>query len=152
MAHKLYNERDGGTDAESKMTKTSESVIDQHFKPQNEDPGFLAARGRFSGASVEERDSKEKDHRSKLANAIYMAIVNQGYAHVRAIGTAAIANAVRSITLATERCSKKNISLMWETVVDKGNLGPLRQTNHVQDVTAYSFRIKQWIDLEVHDG
>jgi stage V sporulation protein SpoVS len=137
----------------SEMKALDESVtIDGHFKPQNEDPGFLVAKGRFHAKDAEERDLKEKDHRSKLANAIYMAIVNHGYAHIRAIGTAAIANAVRAITLATERCKKKNISLMWDTVVDKGNLGPMRQANHVKDVTAYSFRIKQWVDLEAQDG
>ncbi len=126
------------------MTKTD---LETAFKPQSEDPGFLVAKGRFSSKSKEEREMQEKDHRSKLANAIYMAIINHGYAHVRAIGTGAIANAVRSITLATDRCSKKGISLMWDSVMDKGNLGPIRQSGHVKDVTAYSFRLKHWEEV-----
>jgi hypothetical protein len=85
----------------------------ESFKPQNEDPGFLVAKGRFSG-TPEEKAKHEKDHRSKLSNAIFMAISNHGYAAVRAIGTSAIANAVRSITIASERCQKKGIGLMWE--------------------------------------
>lgn len=121
------------------------------FKSHSEDPGFLVAKGRFLAKSPEERDAKEKDHRSKLANAIYMAIINHGYAHVRAIGTSAIANAVRAITLSTERCRKKGIALMWDSVIDKGNLGPMRQQTHVQDVTAYSFRIVNWKEVEEKD-
>ena len=77
-----------------------------------------------------------------------MAISNHGYASVRAIGTFAIANAVRAITVATERCRKKGIGLMWEVVVDKGNLGPMRSDNHVRDVTAYSFSIHEWKESE----
>jgi len=126
------------------VTKTD---LETAFKPANEDPGFLVAKGRFSSKNKDEREMQEKDHRSKLANAIYMAIINHGYAHVRAIGTGAIANAVRSITLATERCGKKGISLMWDSVMDKGNLGPMRHSGHVQDVTAYSFRIKHWEEV-----
>jgi len=128
------------------MNELSES--ETSFKPQEEDPGFLVAKGRFSAKTSEERDTKEKDHRSKLANAIYMAIINHGYAHVRAIGTSAIANAVRAIALSTERCRKKGIALMWDTVIDKGNLGPMRQQSHVKDVTAYSFRITHWKKVE----
>lgn len=123
----------------------------ESFKSRDEDPGFLVAKGRFEGAS-EKRSKDEKDHRSKLSNAIFMAISNHGYATVRAIGTSAIANAVRSITVATERCRKKGISLMWESVVEKGNLGPMRSEQHVRDVTAYLFRIHQWRDSEKKNG
>lgn len=128
------------------MTKIAES--ETVFKSQDEDPGFLVAKGRFPAKDKGERETQEKNHRSKLANAIYMAIINHGYAHVRAIGTRAIANAVRAITLATDRCRKKGISLMWDSVTDKGNLGPMRQSEHVQDVTAYSFRLKHWEEVE----
>lgn len=117
------------------------------FKTKDEDPGFLVAKGRFHGEDLDERLEKEKDHRSKLANAVYMAMRNHGYATIRAIGTNAIANAVRSITMATERCHRKGISLSWESVVEKGNLGPIRSKNHVQDVTAYCFRIKAWTEI-----
>lgn len=123
----------------------------ESFKPRDEDPGFLVAKGRFSGSS-EEKDKNEKNHRSKLSNAIFMAISNHGYANVRAIGTFAIANAVRAITAATERCRKKGIELMWESVVDKGNLGPMRSDGHVRDVTAYLFRIHKWKDSENKNG
>ncbi len=123
----------------------------ESFKSRDEDPGFLVAKGRFSG-SPEEKTKHEKDHRNKLSNAIFMSISNHGYATVRAIGTFAIANAVRSITVATERCQKKGIGLMWESVVDKGNLGPMRSENHVRDVTAYSFRIHEWKESEDKNG
>lgn len=124
-----------------------EITAPQSFKPRDEDPGFLVAKGRFLGSS-EEKSKQGKDHRSKLSNAIFMAICNHGYATVRAIGTFAIANAVRSITSASERCRKKGIGLMWESVVDKGNLGPMRSDGHVHDVTAYLFRIHEWKDSE----
>lgn len=116
------------------------------FSSHSDDPGLVVAKGRFNGQTPAERDMQEKDHRTKLANAIYMAISNHGYANVRAIGTNAIANAVKAITSVTERCGKKGISLMWESAIEKGNLGPVRDPGHVQDVTAYSFRIKQWVD------
>lgn len=122
--------------------------LETSFKPQEEDPGFLVAKGRFPAKDPEERNDKEAAHRSKLANAIYMAIINHGYAHVRAIGTSAIANAVRAITSSTERCRKKGIALMWDTVINKGNLGPMRQQGHVKDVTAYLFRITHWKEVE----
>lgn len=121
------------------------------FKSRDEDPGFLVAKGRFSG-SADDREKQEKDHRSKLANAIFMAISNHGYANVRAIGTFAIANAVRSIAVVTERFRKKGIGLMWETVIDKGNLGPMRSDEHVNDVTAYLFRIHDWTEEEGTNG
>lgn len=123
----------------------------ESFKPRNEDPGFLVSKGRFSG-SPEEKAKLEKDHRSKLSNAVFMAISNHGYATIRAIGTFAIANAVRAITVATERYRKKGIDLMWESVVDKGNLGPMRSDGHVRDVTAYLFRIHKWKDSEDKNG
>ena len=127
--------------------KEIEAPAIESFKSREEDPGFLVAKGRFSG-TPEERDIKEKDHRSKLSNAIYMAISNHGYATVRSIGTNAIANAVRSITSATDRCRKKGIDLKWESVIDRGNLGPMRDNKHVQDVTAYLFRIHDWKESE----
>ena len=123
----------------------------ESFKSRDEDPGFLVAKGRFPGSS-EEKSRHEKNHRSKLSNAIFMAISNHGYATVRAIGTFAIANAVRSITVATERCRKKGICLMWESIVEKGNLGPMRSDAHVRDVTAYLFRIHEWKDSEEKNG
>ena len=119
------------------------------FKKAGEDPGFLVARGRFKGDNKEVRDDQEKEHRSKLANAIYMSIMNHGYANVRAVGSNAIANAVRAVTSATERCSKKNIHLYWGSSVDKGNLGPLRQEGHVQDVTAYTFKLQHFEDKKI---
>lgn len=122
----------------------------ESFKSRDEDPGFLVAKGRFKGSS-EEKVRLEKDHRSKLSNAIFMAISNHGYATVRAIGTFAIANAVRAITVATERCRKKGISLLWESIVDKGNLGPMRSDSHVSDVSAYLFRIHDWKDEDTNE-
>lgn len=121
------------------------------FKEKDEDPGFLVAKGRFSGSSPEEKEAKAKNHRSKLGNAIFMAITNHGYAKVRAIGTRAIANAVRAITAASARCEKKGVKLYWESVFDKGNLGPIRDSSHVKDVTAFLFRIRDFTDSEVKD-
>jgi len=118
------------------------------FKDKESDPGFLVAKGRFSGADDEERDSKARNHRNKLANAIFMTISNYGYATVRAIGTQAIANAVRSIATASSWCNKKGIKLYWESVFDKGNLGPMRDSSHVSDVTAFLFRIRNFTDSE----
>ncbi len=119
--------------------------IMSRFKDKKEDPGFLVARGRFSEDS-KESISNEKEHRSKLSNAIFMSIMNHGYANIRAVGTRAIANAVRSITIATERCKKRDICLYWDSEIDKGNLGPLRDPSHVQDVTAYVFKLQHFKD------
>jgi len=127
--------------------KEAEAPAIESFKSREEDPGFLVAKGKFRG-STEDRSREEKNHRSKLSNAIYMAISNHGYAKVRAIGTGAIANAVRSITSATERCQKKGINLVWEYVIDRGNLGSLRDNEHVSDVTAYLFQIHDWKEAE----
>lgn len=121
------------------------------FKDKEDDPGFLVAKGKFSGETQEERDTKARSHRSKLSNAIFMAITKHGYAAVRAIGTSAIANAVRSITTASVRCEKKGVKLYWESVFDKGNLGPMRDSSHVRDVTAFLFRIRHFADSEVNN-
>jgi len=116
------------------------------------DPTFLVAKGRFSGKD-EYRFAQEKEHISKLSDAIFMAINKHGYAQIRAIGARAIANAVRAITNVTERCKKRNVRLLWESVVEKGNLGPIRNEGHVSDVVAYLFTIKHFeeLDLEVAD-
>ncbi len=117
------------------------------FKKENVDPGFLVAKGRFSGEG-EEKHIQEKSHRSKLANAVFHAVLNNGYATIRAIGTNAIANAVRAITMASIRCKKSNINIYWDSTFDKGNLGPMRAENHVKDVTAIVFSLKKWEEEE----
>lgn len=123
------------------------------FKNKNDDPGFLVAKGRFHGDSSEVRESKEKEHRDKLANAIYMAIKHHGYASVRAIGTRAIANAVRSITSASDKLRNQGVSLSWESIIEKGNLGPVREEGHVKNVSAYCFRVSDWKNIqENNDG
>lgn len=129
------------------MEETIPAPQNETFKNKVDDPGFLVAKGRFSGSS-EERNAKEKMHRSKLSNAIFMAMTNHGYATVRAIGTRAIANAVRAITTASSRCEKSGVKLYWESVFDKGNLGPMRDSSHVSDVTAFLFRIKNFTEID----
>ncbi len=113
------------------------------FEQQGKDPGFLVARGRFDGNS-EERINNEKSHRNKLANAIFMSITHNGYATIRSVGAKAIANAVMAIATATERCLKKDTHLYWDVIVEKGNLGELRDSSHVKDVTAYTFRLQHF--------
>ncbi len=120
----------------------------QENKFQSKDPGFLAAKGRFAGDTQDDRDAEARNHRSRLANAIFRAMTNHGYATVRAIGTQAIANAVRAITAASARCEKKGVKLLWESVFDKGNLGPMRDSSHVEDVTAFLFRIRDFVDKD----
>ncbi len=112
----------------------------------SEDPAFLFAKGKGNSKDPAERDRQEKEHRSKLANAIYMATIHHGCATVRAIGTYAIANAVRSITMASERCRKKDIHLWWESSFDKGNIGPMRNESHVSNVAACFFKIQHFED------
>ena len=120
--------------------------MDKNETKESGDPAFLLAKGRGKSKDLDERGRLEKEHRSKLANAIYMAVVHHGYATVRAIGTYAIANAVRSITMASERCRKKDINLWWESSFDKGNVGPMRDESHVNNVAALFFRIQHWED------
>lgn len=116
------------------------------FKDIQNDPGFLVAKGRFPGNSVEKMN-QEKKHQKKLANAVFKSIINNGYANLRAVGSFAIANAVRAITLASIKSAKKGVVLYWDSVFEHGNLGPLRDSDHVKNVTAILFRLRFFKDL-----
>jgi len=123
-------------------TKTRRSLED--------DPAFLKAKGRFFGAD-DERKKAEREHVRKLANAIFQAMLNHGYAIVRAVGPFANHNAVKSITIATGYCSPKGIELCWQSSFDEGNIGELG-SGHVEAVSATLYRVKDWKDWKESKG
>lgn len=108
-------------------------------------PVFLVAKGDFKADSPQERYEMEKTHRIKLGSAIYMAVSNHGDAVVRAIGSGAIANAVRAITIASSKFKANGVDLIWESSFDKGSMKPLTNKNQKIEVTAIVFSIRGWV-------
>ena len=114
------------------------------FHGKTNDPGFLVAKGRFSGNSNEEIRKATKEHIKSLASAIFMAMSNHGYATIRAIGERATYNAVKAITIASGYLAPKDVELVWQSFFDEGNLGSLRSNEHVETVTAMVFKLKDF--------
>ena len=106
------------------------------------DPGFLVAKGRFSGRTDEDRKAAEKDHVKKLASAVFMALRRHGYAKVRAVGPFANYNAVKALTIAMGYCAPKGIDICFAPSFDEGNMGELRDSDHVESVTAILYSVK----------
>lgn len=130
------------------------------FREKESDPGFLVAKGKFR-SSIEEEGPKdgetqesygrrvheeqrnlERNHVKNLASAIFMAMSNCGYANIRAVGRNATYNAIKAIAVAKSYCAPKGIELCWDVSFDEGNLGALRNKNHVSTVTAMLFSLK----------
>lgn len=119
------------------------------FKRPEEDPGFLVAKGEFKGTPEEQKDAQRR-HIKKLASAIYMAMYNHGYASIRAVGDRAIANAAWALAKAQGFCAVKGIEPCFIVHEDFGNLGPIRNKNHVQGVKCLTFELKGF--REFKDG
>jgi len=93
----------------------------------------------------------EKDHVKSLANAIFMAMSNNGYANIRAVGRNANYNAIKAIAISEGYCKTKGIDICFDICFDEGNLGELRSQHHVKTVTAMMFRLKnyrEWVDIK----
>lgn len=138
------------------------------FKEKDGDPGFLVAKGRFAAPSEaelkklmksgvktndpripelkrqidDERRQLEKKHVKDLASATFMAISNHGYATIRCIGRNASYNAIKAMTIANGYCATKGIRLTFTPSFDQGNLGMLRNEQHVDNVTAIIFTLE----------
>ena len=138
------------------------------FQEKAGDPGFLVAKGRFHTAADKElkrlisegvatsdprlpalrknidseRRFAEKKHVKTLASAIFMAVSNHGYATIRCIGRNACYNASKAIAIATGYCATKGVNLQFGISFDEGNLGSLRQQQHVANVTALVFALE----------
>jgi stage V sporulation protein SpoVS len=138
------------------------------FKEKEGDPGFLVAKGRFLAPSEnelkqllkgevktndpripelkrkidDERHQLEKRHVKDLASAVFMAISNHGYATIRCIGRNANYNAIKAMTIANGYCVTKGIRLTFTPSFDQGNLGMLRNEQHVANVTAIIFTLE----------
>jgi len=112
------------------------------------DPGFLVAKGRFPGRTDDERKAAEKDHVKKLASAVFMALRRHGYAKVRAVGPFANYNAVKALTIAMGYCAPKGIDICFAPSFDEGNMGALRDSEHVESVTAILYSVKGFKDWE----
>ena len=115
------------------------------FRDVMNDPGFLVAKGRFSG-ETEEAKKAERSHVKKLASAVFMALTNHGYATIRAVGPFANYNAVKAYIIATGYCAPKGIDLCFTVSFDEGNLGPRRKEGHVDNVVATVYSIKGYKD------
>ena len=131
----------------TEMPAPMDDVVDPNkkmvsFRDAKDDPGFLVAKGRFYGEDDDSRKNTEKQHVKKLASAIFMAMTNHGYASIRAVGPFANYNALKAITIATGYCAPKGIDLCWSSSFDEGNLGDLRQSGHVNSVTAMLYTVK----------
>jgi stage V sporulation protein SpoVS len=150
-------------------TVDTESVRSSSFKEKEGDPGFLVAKGRFATPSEsalkklmrdpmlttgdpripelkrkidDERRHLEKKHVKDLASAIFMAVSNHGYATIRCIGRNANYNAVKAMSIANGYCATKGIRLTFTPSFDQGNLGVLRNEQHVDNVTAIIFTLE----------
>jgi stage V sporulation protein SpoVS len=104
------------------------------------DPGFLVAKGNFQSGDQIQTD-QEKAHIKSLASAIFMSIVNHNYARVRAVGKIASYNALKAITIASGYCKPKGIDLCWQPYFTEGNIGDLKDSRHVFNVTAIMFNV-----------
>ena len=109
---------------------------------KSDDPGFLVAKGRFRGKNDDDIRQHEREHVKSLASAIFMAMTNHGYANIRSVGRNAAYNANKAIAIASGHCKVKGIDVCYEIVFDEGNLGPIRNNDHVKSVTALLFKLK----------
>jgi len=125
-------------------TEMPAPVLDEEPKSfrSDSDPGFLVAKGRFHGPTDEDRKAAEKDHVKKLASAVFMALRRHGYAKVRAVGPFANYNAVKALTIAMGYCAPKGIDICFAPSFDEGNIGELRDSDHVESVTAILYSVK----------
>lgn len=108
-----------------------------------EDPGFLVAKGKFYG-DKNEQSILERQHVKSLSTAIFMSVSNHGYANIRAVGRSACYNAVKAISISTEYFKAKDKNISWTPIFTEGNLGDLQQNNHVQNVTAIVFQVRDF--------
>lgn len=91
----------------------------------------------------QEQDTLERKHIKKLAGAIFMAVSKHKYANIRAIGDRAVYNAVRAYEIADGYCLKENLQIFIKSIEkSEGNMGSLRNSYHVSNVTAYLFKIE----------
>ena len=115
------------------------------FKTSKSDPGFLVAKGNFSGSSKKDRTQAQGLHIHKLSKAIVRAMENHGYAKVRSVGDAAMTNAIKAVQRAGEIClTDRDIRLYWEVSKQTGNIGELRGTGHVSNVGAMLFSLAKF--------
>lgn len=135
------------------MNETANSEIaEKPLTPfKSDDPGFLVAKGRFRGKNEDEIRQNERDHVKSLASAIFMAMTNHGYANIRSVGRNAAYNANKAIAIASGHCKIKGIDVCYEVVFDEGNLGPIRNNDHVKTVTALLFKLKGFREWQKGD-
>jgi stage V sporulation protein SpoVS len=143
------------------------------FREKESDPGFLVAKGKFNSQIekqgpqqgetpdlfqrrvYDDQRALERAHVKNLASAIFMAMSNCGYANIRAVGRNATYNAIKAIAIAKSYCAPKGIELCWDVSFDEGNLGALRNKNHVSSVTAMLFSLKgyrEWVEEGESEG
>lgn len=78
-----------------------------------DDPTLLKIRGEggFENASDEIRDANRKEYIKKLSGAILTVISKHGHAKLKAVGQAALGNAMKAIIVAKGEGAKKGLTL-----------------------------------------
>lgn len=79
----------------------------------NEDPTLLRIKGEggFEGQTDAEKDIVRKEYVKKLSSAILTVISKHGTAKLKAVGQAALGNAVKAVIVAKGEAVKKGMSL-----------------------------------------
>lgn len=98
-----------------------------------------------------DRRKMEREHVKSLASAIFMSMSHHGYATIRAVGRNANYNTIKSIAIARGYCHDKGIDLCFDVSFDEGNLGALKNKNHVENVTAIVYNLKGYKDWQSED-
>lgn len=111
------------------------------FRYAVDDPTLLVAKGKFSGNKMQQKRARD-EHVDKLSRAILKVIASHTYAHVRSVGRDATLNAISAIEQASTLCrTNTGVRLYNEIQKDRGNLGELRDHNHIRDIEAWLFTV-----------
>lgn len=105
---------------------------------KKDDTAFLVAKGKFQNFE------HEKKHVKNLAARVVNAMTDHGHVTVRSIGKNATYSALKAIEMASFTCGKNGLKLWWSIRREQGNLGPLRGSNHVSNVSAYVFHVQDF--------
>jgi len=131
------------TDQIEASRKRDDMLTRQHLA--GDDPSVIGLTQQINDLEQQihqEQELLERKHIKKLAGAIFMSVSKHKYANIRAIGDRAVYNAVRACEIASGYCNKEDITILVDIKKSEGNMGSLRSSRHVQNVTAYVFNIK----------
>lgn len=101
-----------------------------------DDPTLLKIKGEggFEGTSDADRDIIRKEYVKKLSSAILTVIGKHGHAKLKAVGQAALGNAVKSIIIAKGEASKKGATLLVDPSFGDADFGGSLKTAYILKV------------------